>query len=148
MAEINKNPDRLYTSKKAKEIINKIDDQNFLNLDNHNTNRSELFAFAMSIAVNSEPIKLENINQGGLVKDNDIDNLTKALIYSLYISKLKDYENLDAILNKVEVYKTAEEYANTGFLILDDYLNNKKEESLIWELLSELDKTYNELYIE
>lgn len=56
---------------------------------------------------------------------------------------MKDPENeLDAIAKKGDVYKIAEQYANTGFEYIAGYLETKKPEDLLWDLFKELDEQY------
>ncbi len=136
-----KGPDRINYTKKAKSLIDKIDNSKFFCLNDNVTTRSELFAFAMAIGSDTTRTKLENVYPGGLVLDKSIDMKTKALMYALYINNISD-DNLDSITNKEAVYTMAQEFANTGFENLEDYYNTKKEVTLMWELLNELDKQY------
>jgi hypothetical protein len=142
--ETSKMPDRLNYSTKAKQLIEKIDEENYLGLGNKGITRSELFLFAMSLGVESEsPTEVKNPYTGGLVLDKSIDGKTQASMYAQFISLLKDPENeLDTIAKKSEVYKMAEQYANTGFEYIADYLAKKKPEDLVWDLFLELDKQY------
>ena len=67
-------------------------------------------------------------------------------MYAHFISLLKDPDNeLDAIADKNQVYKMAEQYANTGFEIIADYFEKKKPEDLVWDLLLELDNQYENI---
>lgn len=150
--ETSKNPDRLNYSTKAKQLLEKIEESNYIGLANRGgagVSRSEIFLFAMALGAESNsPTELKNPYPGGLVQDKSIDGKTKAVIYSQFISRLTDPENeLDKIGNKGEVYKLAEQYANTGFQCIEEYLGTKKPESLLWDLFLELDEQYNELKI-
>lgn len=145
--ETSKMPDRLNYSTKAKQLLEKIDEANYMGLGLKGITRSELFLFAMSLGVESKT-KTEVVNPytGGLVLDKSIDSKTQASMYSQFISLLKDPNNeLDAIADKGHVYKMAEQYANTGFEIIADYLDKKKPEDLVWDLFMELDAQYEEI---
>jgi len=144
MSTIAKNPDRIIITKKAKTVVDTIDKNKYLSLDSPSTTRSELFIFAVALGIDTVPTKLENIYPGGFIRKSSIDDMTKALIYAFFISRLPNVDMLDTIDNKERVYSTAQEYANTGFEILDDYISNKKDYELIWDLLEELDTQYNE----
>lgn len=140
-------PDRLNYSTKAKQLLEKIDEVNYMGLGLKGITRSELFLFAMSLGVESKT-KTEVINPypGGLILDKSIDSKTQASMYSQFISLLEDPNNeIDAIADKSQVYKMAEQYANTGFEILADYFNKKKPEDLVWDLLLELEAQYIEI---
>lgn len=140
MAEDSKNADRLNVSEVSWRIITDISNDNYFGLNE--IQRSELFSFAMALAVDSVPTQLKNKHQGGLVLDRSIDSNTKANIYGLFISHLEDKENLEPITQLSNVFKLAEEYANTGFQILDDYKQKKSDVDLIPDLIVELDKLY------
>lgn len=145
--QTSKMPDRLNYSTKAKQLLEKIDEVNYMGLGLKGATRSELFLFAMSLGVESNT-KTEVVNPytGGLILDKSVDSKTRALMYSQYISLLEDPDNeLDAVTDKGHVYKTAEQYANTGFEIIADYFNNKKPEDLVWDLFLELDAQYEEI---
>lgn len=137
-------PDRINISKKAREYVEKIDETKYFGLQDTAISRSELFSFAMAIGADTVPTKLENTYPGGLILDKSIDGCTKALIYALFIDKLGN-GNLDEITKKDAVYTLAQEYANTGFEVLADYMDREKDSDLIWELLEELESQYNKI---
>ena len=138
-----KKPDRLNISKNAKEIIDNIDSINYFLLGDKTTSRSELFLFAMALGIDTIPTQLENTHPGGLILEKSIDSTTLSSMYASFIRSLQD-EQLDEITNKGKVFKMAQEYANTGFENIDDYIKNKKnQKDLAWELLKEMDNQYN-----
>ena len=138
-----KMPDRINISKKSKNIINKVEKEKFLNLDSTNTSRSLLFSFAMAIGLETMPTKLENLHPGGLILDSSIDSKTKSLMYSYIISKSTNKTTLDEVSDKEYVYKSVQELANTGFQVIEDYME-KNENDVIWNMLKELDEQYYE----
>lgn len=143
-----KKPDRINISKKSKAVIDKIDSSNYFSLGDSSTSRSELFLFAMAIGKDTIPTQLENVHTGGLVLEKSIDSTTLAAMYASFIADL-DGEDLDEITNKFAVFKSAQEYANTGFENIEAYMKSKKsQEDLAWELLNEMDNQYLELGIE
>lgn len=144
MSTIAKNPDRINITKKAKIVVDAIDQSKYLSLEFPSTTRSELFIFAMALGIDTIPTKLENVNPGGFILDSSIDSTTRALLYAYFIGKLPNVSMLDTVTNTECVYNIAQEYANTGFEILDDYMDNKKDCELIWDFLEELDNQYHE----
>jgi len=145
--ETSKIPDRLNYSTKAKQLIERIDEENYLGLGNKGITRSELFLFAMSLGIESKSqTEVKNPYAGGLILEKSIDSKTRSLMYSQFILSLIDPENeLDIISDKAQVYKMAEQYANTGFEIIDDYMDNNKPEDLVWDLFLELDEQYEKM---
>lgn len=151
--EISKNPDRLNYSTKAKQLLDKVEESNYLGLANKGgagVSRSEIFLFAMALGAESKsPTEVKNIYAGGLVLDKSIDSKTQAVIYAQFISQLSNPENeLDEIAKKGEVYRLAEQYANTGFEYIEEYIDTKKPETLAWDLFLELDQQYEALDID
>lgn len=142
MNSIQKNPDRIFISKKAKDIVKKIDSEKFINLDTSNNTRAKLFDFAMAIGIETLPIKMESVGKEGFLLESSIDGRKKALMYSYIISNSKDKETLDEVTDKAHVYGVAQDLANTGFEIIEDYISNSKEELLLWKMIKELDEQY------
>ena len=136
-----KNPDRINVTRKTRELLDRIDESKFFCLHDSLTTRSELFAFAMAIGSDTIPTKLENTYPGGLVLEKSIDSHTKALMYALFINNLKNLD-IDEISKKDAVYHMAQEFANTGFEVIEDYMSKKKDKDLLWYLLDELDAQY------
>lgn len=144
-------PDRLNYSTKANKTIDRIDEDNYMGLGKSGSiTRSELFLFAMSLGVESG-VKTPLINPytGGLVLDKSIDPKTRACMYAQFIYTLADPDKkLDEITDKGGVYKFAEQYANTGFEILADYLDYKKPFDLALEMFQELDEAYEKIKLD
>ena len=135
-----KNAERLYIGKNTKELIARIDELKYFGLHNSATSRTELFSFAMAIGIEAVPTTLQGAES--FVREETIDPTTKALIYAFYIKNELSNGNLDAIEETSTVFSIAQKYANTGFGILETYVNSKKEMDLVWELFTELDDQY------
>lgn len=145
MPNANRTPDRLNYTKKAQEIVSSIDARKYLGLYAPNTSRSELFLFAMALGLSTNlRTRLQNAYPGGLILDSSIDSRTRSFMYAFYISSSASDVTLDDATSKESVYTTAQEYANTGFEIIADYMDTKKDTILIWTLIEELDKQYSE----
>lgn len=146
MNETVKEPDRIFVSKHASEIIDKIDRKNYFGLSKSVITRPELFLFAMALGYETLPTKLENTV--GLFLDKDTERLgtLKSLMYALFIKDLKNQDQLDEIDNTNKVYDLCQQYANTGFEILEDYLKNKTEDALTMNLIKENNESYDKLF--
>lgn len=139
-----KKPDRINITKKARELVSKIDETKYFSLQDNMISRSELFLFAMAIGIDTIPTKLENTYPGGLILEKSVESRTRALMYALFIKNLEG-KDLDEITKKDAVYTMAQEYANTGFEIIEDYMGKKKDFDLIWDLFEELDSQYQSI---
>lgn len=145
MAEFfTKEPDRIYVTKEDKKIIENLDETNYLGLRNQDTTRSELFLFAMALGVEANT-RVKLVNQDGLTLSKSLSPEVKAIFFALFIKEVAGKENLDRIADQASVYQYAEEYANVGFNIIEDYQNNTKDTELCWTLLQELDEQYKEV---
>lgn len=143
-----KTPDRLYVSTKAKELVDRLDELDYFGLGKVTINRSELFLFAMALGAEvGMETQVVNPYTGGFVLDKSIDSKTQAVMCAQYLASFSDPEKeLDNIMDKGRVYKMAEQYANTGFKIIEDYIENKKANDLVIDLFLELDDQYAKLW--
>ena len=119
-------PDRIYVTKEDKKIIEKLDETNYLGLRYPDTTRSELFLFAMALGVEANT-RVKLANQDGLTLSKSLSPEVKAIFFALYIKEVAGKEALDRITDQESVYQYAEEYANVGFNIIEDYQKNKKD---------------------
>lgn len=138
-----KAPDRIYVSKDVDTLIDIIDSKKYLDLDKSTTTRMELFLFAMALGIDTKtPTTLSSLSQGGLALEQAIKNQDKSLMHAYYISNLPTGESIDSAADKEKVYSTAQEYANTGFQVLEQYIQTKPAASTFWDLTKELDDQY------
>lgn len=138
---MDRKPDRIYTTQAAKKVIDKIDELDYLALGKQSSSRSELFLFAMALGVDTYQTKLDTVN--GLILEKSFGGQMEALLYALFINKKTDQNTLDLVTDKEQVYSLAQEYANTGFDILEDYMQKEKDMDLVWTLIEELDNQYD-----
>ena len=136
-----KEPDRIYVTKEDRKIIDKIDETNYFGLRNQDTARSDLFLFAMALGVETNA-REKLTNSEGLTLSKSLTSELKAIFFALFIKEKAGKENLDAIADQEAVFKYAEEYANVGFNIIEDYQKNQKDTDLCWNLMKELDEQY------
>lgn len=140
--------DRLYIDKNiSEEVIPKIDDSKLLGLDNSNSERIELFLFAMSLGIKEgrrTPLKVKH----GFILETSIKSVDGALsyIFSLLVDELRKINEEDKIDDKDYAFKIAEEYANTGFQIIAKWLSSKiDEENLRYSLLEDIDEAFENI---
>jgi len=150
MENITKKPDRLNVSSKAKDLADRLDELGYFGLGKTTISRSEMFLFAMALGVETGiETQITNLYSGGLILDSSIDNITRSIMHALFLDSFLDPENeLDNITDKGRVYKMAEHYANTGFEIIADYVEKKKDSDLVFDLILELDDQYAKLLVD
>lgn len=123
-------------------IVKKLDKSNYFQLSKDATGRKELFNFAVALGINqgyhSSPDSRESFYR------------TESIGNSLYLySALYFQENvasepssIDEMLNYDDIIKLAEDYANTGFSVLEEHEKATTPDLLMYTLLSEIDKKY------
>ena len=143
MQNLNKQPDRLYVSKDVDQIINLLDAKKYLDLDKSTTSRMELFLFAMCLGIETEtPTSVSPVSAGGHVLEQAIKNPDKSLLHALYIDNMDTKLSIDLAADKSKVYPMAQEFANTGYQILEGYINTKSESQIFWDMIKELDEQF------
>lgn len=140
--------DRLSIDKNVNDkIIPNIDEKKFMGLDKTNSDRIELFMFAMALGIKNQkrtPLRAKH----GFILETSIKGFDGAMssIYSLLVDELRKEHEEDCIDNKELAFKVAEEYANTGFNIIDAWMNSgKDEETLQYSLIEEMDSKFEEI---
>ena len=141
--QISKHPERIFVTKRIRDFINELDQSEYFGFKD--ISRTDLFLFAMALGVETN-VRTSLENTDGLVRDSSLDYRIKALMDALFISNLKSDELLNTVIDKENVYELAQEYAHTGFQIIEDYFRNKKDSDLIWSMFRELDDQYKELF--
>lgn len=139
-----KDPSVLNISHNAKKIIGKIDNENFLGLGLTSTSRPKLFLFAASLGLEVDtptPLKKKE----SLVRWDYLIG-EESLLYSAFINKLEDKDNLEECTEKSKIYELIEQYANTGFDLIEDMMNTKSEQINMLKMIEELDNKYNEIF--
>lgn len=136
-------------------IIPVIDDSNVLGLRSP-FDRCDLFVLAMSLGIHKNEKNAASSKGIALVRETSVSTKNNAYITSLLIKNLQETGELEKIADKDVAYIFAQDYADVGFKELNelaDRINKssqKKEEKedIIWDMLAELDDTYDELFSE
>lgn len=140
MNKSEKDPDRLSIEKANREIYDKLKE---LDLFNKYDNKS-LFLMSMVFGFNKRkqtPLKTTD----GYVRESYLRENDESLIKAVAVYEKND---LNVLLNKKEVYKIAEEYANTGIKIIDQMISDSDEAEFIKQLEYLLLEKYEELDID
>ena len=123
--------DRLYAEKTTMDIYNNSKIMGYTT--ENKIGRKEQFFVALGLGYMSEqrtPIKTKDL----MFLEKDMNEDEVALLWAIAIKEKKSIQN---IKSKDEVYKIAEEYANTGIL----YLNNIEKNSSFDNYLKNFEKT-------
>lgn len=143
--------DRLSIDKKINDtVIVDIDKSGLLGLDKASIDRTELFLFAMAIGI-KENRRTPLIASHGFILDKSVENYDGAMsaLYSLQVNEMRFLNEEEKIGNKDEAYFIAQEYANTGFQMISEWIGNQKKkdgESIMWDLIDELDAAYEAFF--
>ena len=130
--------DRLYADHSTMTIY---DNSKIMGYSTENkVGRKQQFFVALGLGyMFGEPTPLSKKDLMFLEKDMKEDEV--ALLWAIAI---KEKGSIEHVQGKEEVYKIAEEYANTGFKLINNYFE-KAEEIVRLELLQELDEAYNSI---
>lgn len=141
----NNNPSVLYISSEAKEIINQIDENNYLGLSNSEISRLELFTFAMALGMDVD-IKKDISKKESLIRASYLEGQDEeALLLSLFINNIDDKNNLEDCIKKDKIYDLAQKYANQGFDIINSMMCTKPDSIKVLEMIKDLDERYREI---
>jgi len=128
---------------KSAGIVEKIDEAKFIGLNLPETSRLDLYLFAMSLGKGcGTPLSKKD----SFIRSEYLKSKLEALplITSLSLGECTD-DNLDPFLDKSRMYNNADECANTGFRIIQDWIENKSSENLELRLTADLDEIYKAL---
>lgn len=145
--------DRLSIDKKVNDtIISSIDKTKIMRLDKTSVDRIDLFLFAMAIGV-KEGKRTPLTASHGFILESSFSKTVGPMsgIYSLLVQEMRKNNEEEKISDKDEAFLVAQEYANTGFLKIGDWikdLKNGDDDAVLWDLIDELDSKYEELFPE
>jgi hypothetical protein len=128
-------------------LIKKIDSENYLGLGTADSQRIDLFLFAMAIGLaegRRTPLKTSH----GFILETAVKPRQLSMMNSVLVNELRKTNEEEKITDKEMLFKVAEEYANTGFQIIqNDWMKNDQDaEERALTLLNILDDKYDELF--
>ncbi|MEW9080845.1 hypothetical protein [Terrisporobacter glycolicus] len=149
MGELSKTPRIIFYGAEQKKIVNRIDEIQYLDLHyggnkNMSTARLDLFLFAMALGMDTVPTEIKQPDT--FIRDEYVKIKHDAFFYAAYIHNLNDKNDLDSIVNKDQIYKLAQNYANTGFNLIGDMMQNKSESVAELEIIKELDEEFEKYF--
>lgn len=140
--------DRLSIDRKINDtVVPAIDDTRLLGLDKNSVSRTELFLFAIALGI-KEGRKTPLSAAHGFILEGSINDNDMAILHTLLVEDLRKRNEEEKIGDKDEAFKVAQEYANTGFWRMKkwlDGLTDERAEALLWELLFEMDETFEQI---
>lgn len=126
------------------ELIPQLDNSDYFRLSNQNCQRKELFNFALALGYKrGYPTELEK--RVSLIRREVLAN-DKYLYMSVFFKEFIEGElcNIDKITDEGEVFSIIENYVNTGFSVLKDYMKDYKDEDVAFMLIKEMDEIYKD----
>lgn len=141
--------DRLYIEKSVNdEVVPLIDNTKFLNLDKLSVERIDLFLFAIALGLKDDKM-LDLATSHGFILETSVKPQQMSLMTSLFAENLIKNNEIEKVSDKDATYALAQKHANAGFKTIKEYVNKfsaDKEEEIMWDLLSDLDDKYEELF--
>lgn len=122
-------------------ILKKIDEEQYLGLDE--CTRLELYSFMVALGFESGYPSDFDGAKDSLVREEYTKNHNICYAFSaLYFNDNKD--KVEEIADTDKVFSLADKYANTGFSVMSDYINEYSQNALAMKLLSEIDTMYEQ----
>lgn len=120
-------------------ILKKIDDEGYLGLNE--CTRLELYSFMVALGyVCGYPSDFDGAKDS-LVREEYTRNNNICYAFSaIYFNDNQD--KVDEIADKDKVFALADKYANTGFSVMSDYINEYSQSALAKKLLIDMDMMY------
>ena len=122
-------------------ILRKIDEEGYLGLDD--CTRLELYSFMVALGfVSGYPSDFDGAKDS-LVREEYTKNNNICYVFSaLYFNDNQD--KVDEIADTDKVFALADKYANTGFSVMSDYINEYSQKALTMKLLADMDVMYDQ----
>jgi hypothetical protein len=136
-------PDRINIDKTDRGLYKKLDGEEFLKFKDSGGKRTrkEQFFFAMAIGFKNNIKRPLNTKEGFfLIKD--LLPTDETLINAVAIN---DYDSVETLANKGEVFKIAEEYAHAGIRLLVDKIEFTEFGKFEKKLEQEIFEIYNKI---
>lgn len=136
--------------KNIKEVVSRLDSSKFFGLNNSATKRPDLFNFLVSLGVERGYPKELTSKKTSFVRTEYIENNNCRFLYSsLYFHEMisdNPTEKIDMITNDNEILDLVEKYANTGFDVIAEYMDQYSDEEMMLDLISQMDDWYKEYF--
>ena len=140
--------DRLSIEKKFKEeVVAKIDERKFLGLDNETVQHSEMFMFAAAIGIH-KGIRTPLNAKLGFIQATALRPEQMSAIFSLMVEEMRKANTEEKISDTEAAFTIIQEYANTGFIEINEWMKETKDNDKIWDLIGEMDDMYDEYFAE
>lgn len=122
-------------------ILKKIDDECYLGLDD--CTRLDLYSFMVALGFTSGyPSEFDGAKDS-LVREEYTKNNNICYAFSaIYFHDNKD--KVEEIVDTDKVFALADKYANTGFSVISDYMNEYSQNALAMKLLTDMDAMYEQ----
>lgn len=138
--------DRLSIDKKIKDsVVTRIDERRFLGLDNDTVQHIEMFMFAAAVGIHMGKRTPLNVKQG-FILNTAIKPEQMSAIYSVMVDEMRKANTEDNICNQDLAFTIIQEYANTGLIEIEKWMDETKGNDKIWELIGDIDEMYEEYF--
>lgn len=139
------NDARVNYTKDAQLLVSKIDDKKVFGLGG--IRRSQLYLYAVALGLTQgKRTPLRDIYSGGLVVDHSIESSVRSLLFAQVISEALSVnpDIIEEAVDKKYVYRLSDEYANTGFIYLEEIYEkySEDESAYIFKAIDGLDTLF------
>lgn len=129
------------SSKNKNGILQKLDDDRYFGLNINNCSRLDLFSFMVALGFESGyPSEFDGSKESLVREEYAKTNNICYAFSALYFNDNK--EKVEEITDRDRVFALADRYANTGFSVMSDYINEYSPYALAMKLIADMDNMY------
>ena len=129
------------SSKNKNGILQKLDDDRYFGLNINNCSRLDLFSFMVALGFEGGYPSEFDGSKESLVREEYAKTNNICFAFSaLYFNDNK--EKVEEITDRDKVFALADRYANTGFSVMSDYINEYSPYALAMKLIADMDNMY------
>ncbi len=129
------------SSKNKNGILQKLDDDRYFGLNINNCSRLDLFSFMVALGFEGGyPSEFDGSKESLVREEYAKTNNICYAFSALYFNDNK--EKVEEITDRDKVFALADRYANTGFSVMSDYINEYSPYALAMKLIADMDNMY------
>ena len=124
-------------------ILRKIDGEHYFGLGLDDCSRLDLYSFMVALGVaNGYPSDFDGAKDSLVREEYVLNNNVRYAFSAIFFYDNKD--KVEEITDKDKVFALADKYANTGFSVMTDYINECSQNHLAMKLLADMDNMYEQ----
>lgn len=132
--------------KNKKGVLDTIDRQNYFKLGNSDCARLDLYSFLVALGNHRGYASELEGTKDSFVREEYVKGANIRFAYSaIYFDSFSNAQSeIEHITETDRIFPMMDKYANTGFQIISDYMQQHSEQALAYKLIAEMDTMYEQ----